>query len=447
MDGAAGRVARRGSVAGDSAARVVGGAADAAVAEAADAAAVDAVAVDATAVAFRRGGPATIAAALTDSRARTLRAFDAYCRALPDLRVPQRGELNLPLWELGHIGWFQEFWTLRNPQWRSGWRAQPGAARAPALRAGADRLYDSSRVSHPSRWSLDLPEAQVTLNELAQQLEATQALLASAADDDASLYFFRLSVLHEDMHWEAAAYMAQSLGIGFDALPGESEGTAAAPRTVTELRFDAMHITLGSDGAGFAFDNELCAHEVPVDAFCIDAQARRWRDVLPFIAAGGYANEALWTEAGNAWRRATGAQSPRHLRLTDDGWQACRFGRWQPLDLDAPACHLTEHEAQAWCRWAGRRLPTEAEWEAAAIHGGDAFRWGEVWEWTASAFTPYAGFVAHPYRDYSAPWFGSRRVLRGASHATPARMRHPRYRNFFTAERNDIFAGLRSCAC
>ncbi len=311
--------------------------------------------VAAAAVAFRRGGPATVAAALTDTRAHTLRAFDAYRRALPDLRVPQRGELNLPLWELGHIGWFQEFWTLRNPQWRRGWQAQPGAPRAPALRAGADRLYDSSRVAHPSRWSLELPDAQATLNELAQQLEATLALLASAADDDASLYFFRLSVLHEDMHREAAVYMAQSLGIAFDALPAATApepapepAPSAAPRAA-DLRFDAMRIMLGSDGGGFAFDNELCAHELTLDAFCIDAQVRRWRDVLPFIAAGGYADEALWTEAGNAWRRATGAQAPRHLRLTDDGWQACRFGRWQPLDLDAPACHPARRSAGARC--------------------------------------------------------------------------------------------------
>jgi EgtB-related family protein len=110
-----------------------------------------------------------------------------------------------------------------------------------------------------------------------------------------------------------------------------------------------------------------------------------------------------------------------------------------------PACHLTAYEAQAWCRWAGRRLPTEAEWERAALIGSSGFEWGQVWEWTAGSFEPYAGFSAHPYRDYSAPWFGSRTVLRGASFMTQPRMRDPRYRNFFKAERNDVPAGFRSC--
>jgi EgtB-related family protein len=107
--------------------------------------------------------------------------------------------------------------------------------------------------------------------------------------------------------------------------------------------------------------------------------------------------------------------------------------------------HLSWYEADAWCRWAGRRLPTEAEWEAAAV-SDPRFAWGEVWEWTASAFAPFVGFAAHPYRDYSRPWFDGRPVLRGASRATSLRMTHPRYRNYFTAERNDIYAGFRSCA-
>jgi EgtB-related family protein len=127
-----------------------------------------------------------------------------------------------------------------------------------------------------------------------------------------------------------------------------------------------------------------------------------------------------------------------------------RFDRWQPLDLKGPAVHLSAFEADAWCRWAGRRLPSEAEWECAAMttpsSAQPSFQWGRVWDWTASAFEPFPGFEPHPYRDYSAPWFGTRRVLRGASAATSPRMAHPKYRNFFTPERDDIFAGFRSCA-
>jgi EgtB-related family protein len=107
------------------------------------------------------------------------------------------------------------------------------------------------------------------------------------------------------------------------------------------------------------------------------------------------------------------------------------------------ALHLSAHEADAWCRWAARRLPTEAEWECAAVTQ-QAFRWGQAWEWTASPFGPYPGFTLHPYRDSSQPWFGTRRVLRGASAATAPAMTHARYRNFYEPHRRDIFAGFRS---
>jgi EgtB-related family protein len=137
---------------------------------------------------------------------------------------------------------------------------------------------------------------------------------------------------------------------------------------------------------------------------------------------------------------------PRDLRRSSTGWQRRRQGAWEDLPLDEAACHLSLHEAEAWCRWAGRRLPTEAEWERAAVTRPDAFRWGDVWEWTASPFRPHPGFAAHPYRDYSAPWFDGRPVLRGASFMTQPRMRHPCYRNFFPAQRNDVPAGFRACA-
>ena len=138
--------------------------------------------------------------------------------------------------------------------------------------------------------------------------------------------------------------------------------------------------------------------------------------------------------------------SAGYLRHEAGTWQHRRHGRWQALALAEAACHLTQHEALAWCRWAGRRLPGEAEWERAALTRPESFRWGDVWEWTASPFQPFPGFAAHPYRDYSAPWFDGRPVLRGASFMTQPRLRHPRYRNYFPAFRNDVPAGFRTCA-
>ena len=119
------------------------------------------------------------------------------------------------------------------------------------------------------------------------------------------------------------------------------------------------------------------------------------------------------------------------------------FDRWLPLDPAQPVVHVNAYEAEAWCLWAGRRLPRAAEWERAATT--TTMSWGgTVWEWTADAFEPYLGFVPGPYRDYSAPWFGDHRELRGGSFATPARMHDARFRNFFLPTRTDVFAGFRS---
>lgn len=392
----------------------------------------------------RHGRRGALGHALRASRADTLATFDAYRRALPGLTVPLRAELNPPLWELGHVGWFQEYWIARNPQRRLGAAADPEVPRANGVRPDADSLYHSGHVAHDARWSLPLPDAEATLADLAVQLESTLALLAEAGDDgDDTLYFFRLALCHEDMHHEAALYMAQGLGVPIDDARWQPAPLPAPPAA---LAFDAGAWRLGHDGDGFAFDNELGAHEVALAPFTIDAQVLRWAEFLPFVDAGGYAQPRWWSDAGARWLRGSGAQAPRFLRRAGCGWQRWRHGRWLDLDPALPACHLSLHEAQAWCAWAGRRLPSEAEWERAAMQRPEALRWGDVWEWTASAFAPYPGFAPHPYRDYSAPWFDGRPVLRGASFATQPRMRHPRYRNYFTAERNDVFAGLRTCA-
>ena len=186
--------------------------------------------------------------------------------------------------------------------------------------------------------------------------------------------------------------------------------------------------------------------------FVIDAQAVRWAEFLPFVEGGGYGQPHWWSAAGAAWRAAQDVdgghdvQMPRYLRRDGAQWQQWRDGQWTALDPREAACHLTLHEAEAWCRWAGRRLPTEAEWECAAGTAGPAFRWGDVWEWTASPFAPFPGFRPHPYRDYSAPWFDGRPLLKGASHCTQPRLRDAKYRNFFAPGRGDVPAGFRSCA-
>jgi len=296
-------------------------------------------------------------------------------------------------------------------------------------------------VPHASRWQLPLPGVAALRESLEDGLHRSLNLLQEGGDTDDALYFFRLVLAHEDMHHEAALYMAQALG-----LPGAPAGWQPRPLVADRvaLCLDAAPFEQGWRGAGFAFDNELGAHTAPVPSSLIDSRVLRWDEYLPFAEAGGYEQARWWSPAGLAWLQGTGLRAPRYLRGTP--WQVQVGDRWQALDMSLPACHLSAFEAEAWCAWAGRRLPTEGEWERAAVQAGSAFAWGDVWEWTASPFEPYAGFVAHPYQDYSAPWFGSRRVLRGASFGTQPRLHHARYRNFFTPDRNDIFAGFRSCA-
>ena len=396
---------------------------------------------------MRHADAGLLAAALQRGRMQLLRLLEAYEKALPDaaLRVPQDASLNLPLWELGHIGWFEEYWLSRFTQRGRGALADPDAPRGASLCANADALYDSSRIAHATRWQQPLADAVATRGYLEQVRQRSLALLAERPADDASLYFFRLVLFHEDMHREAWAYMAQHLGL--DVAAALEVAAPAAVSAAGEWPLPQRQLVMGSSAGGFAFDNELAQHRVDLPATCIDRGCVSWQRYLPFVEAGGYTQRRWWSDAGWAWKAERAA--PRYVQQRRGCWQRRHFGTWSDIDLRQPAVNLSWHEAQAWCRWAGRRLPSEAEWESAATSAaaaGELFEWGQVWEWTASEFAPYPGFVAHPYRDYSQPFFDGRPVLRGGSFAGAARMKHPRYRNYFGADRNDIFAGFRSCA-
>ena len=398
---------------------------------------------------MRKAGPAEIEAALTRGRIQLLSLFDGFERELgPNgLRIAQDAAINLPLWELGHIGWFEEFWLSRNTERGLGLACDPFAPRRASVLPRGDALYDSSNVPHDLRWQLVLPDPAATRSYLAAVREATLTLLRARGTKDNDLYFFRLVLFHEDMHREAWHFMAQQLSIDLGpAMTGRAPRPAVASGS-WDIADGLRHV--GIDNAGFAFDNELCAAKIEVSAFSIDRAPVNLDAFLAFVDDGGYKDDRAWTPAGRDWRRYSGAAHPLHLRRGPDGWERSQFGHWVTIDPAAPAVQLTAHEAEAWCRWAGRRLPTEAEWDTAAklaVEQGEVFEWGEVWEWTASPFKPYSGFVSHPYRDYSLPWFDGRPVLRGGSFATVQHMKHPSYRNFFPVDRSDVFAGFRSCA-
>lgn len=420
--------------------------------------------------------PTVLAAELIATRARSTRI--THDLRGEQLLGPQLAIVNPPLWELGHLAWFQEYWCLRYRE-----AGVPAASTLPQ----ADALYDSARVAHDTRWDLPLPAFDKTRGYQSDVLERVLRRLQREPENSALQYFVQLAIFHEDMHAEAFHYTRQTLGY---ADPFAVTGAARAPhrRASGDAELSGGAFALGAvPDDGFVFDNEKWTHEVQIAPFRIARTAVTNAEYVEFVAAGGYLRRAWWSEEGWAWRAAAGSQAPRYWIKQDNSWRLRRFDQTVLLPPDHPVVHVNWHEAQAYCRFAHRRLPTEAEWEyAAAVDSsvqckrrypwgnelptteranlessgvaevsayadGDAAcgcrqMMGNVWEWTASTFEPYPGFVPDPYQEYSQPWFGTQKVLRGGSFATSRRLMRNTWRNFYTPERNDIFAGLRTCA-
>ncbi len=390
---------------------------------------------------FRNARPQQLADALQDARATTLTLFECLLQAGYDVpsKVPYLATINPPLWELGHTAWFCEWFVLREAQ-----SSHPAAAQRHGLLQCGDDWFDSNTVPHRARWTLALPSAGALKTYCHEVLDRTLDKLGRAAAHDSALYPYRLALAHEDMHGEALWYTMQTLGV---APPPALLRRAPDHTPGVDIGYPGGTLLLGSgNDGGFVFDNERLAHAHHVAPFRIDATLVGNAQYADFVDDGGYQQRQFWSAAGSAWLMQQERSSPRYWERDAGAWRTRRFGHAATLAGGEPVRHVNLYEAQAYCAWAGRRLPTEAEWEYAALSAQPGFHWGQLWEWTASPFEPYAGFEPDAYREYSAPWFGTHQVLRGASFATPARLRSPRFRNFYLPQRDDLFAGFRTCA-
>ena len=385
----------------------------------------------------------------------------------------QHSELMSPLvWDLAHCAHFEELWLVR---------ALGGSGSADRK---LDDLYNAFAHERSERATLELL-TPAEAKRFADDVRGRSLGLLERIDLDANRlsrygFVYGMLVQHEHQHVET---MLQTLQLRKEPYPLDEPAPPQGRPLDGEMQIDGGTFVMGTDDEPWAYDNERRAHEVELAPFRIDRAPVTNAAFAEFVEAGGYDDERLWHPAGWAFRRSESLEQPGYWRREDDGWSRRRFGHFEPLPPGEPVQHVCWYEADAYARWAGKRLPTEAEWERAASSGeqrrypwGDEFGGeanlagarfapaavgsypagasadgveqlvGDVWEWTASDFTAYPGFEAFPYDEYSKVFFGSEyKVLRGGSWATHPLAVRSTFRNWDFPIRRQLFAGFR-CA-
>jgi len=430
-----------------------------------------------------RVDPQAIAERLLEARARTLLIVAPLTDE--ELRLQHDPLMSPILWDLGHIAHFEELWLTRNLDGPIEFVEMPG-------------MYNPFEHPRSKRGALPLPglrECRGIMDEIRGRVLARLATVD--LEDPSPLlhdgYVYNLVLQHEYQHNETILQTLQ-LKQGHPYIPYARyqlpEASPAHPASLREMvRFPGGVVEIGTDDRTVAYDNERPRHRVHVAPFRIDVNPVTNGDFLVFIAAGGYGTREYWSDAGWKWLNESGASAPKYWTLSEDGWVSRVMDREAPVDPSHPVCHVCWYEAEAFARFAGKRLPTEIEWETAASWDPAtgtkrAYPWGDapadhhqanldqlgfgtapvgayrgnvspigcygmigdVWEWTASDFGPWPGYESFPYQEYSEVFFGpDYKVLRGGSWATrPGAVRNT-FRNWDYPIRRQIFSGFR-CA-
>lgn len=387
-------------------------------------------------------------------RSRTLALVDPL--SADDMMLQSMEDASPAKWHLAHTTWFFEEFILRPHQ--SGYVSPDERF---AILFNSYYVQAGPRHARDRRGLISRPGQQAVLDYRRHVEDALLDCLASGSPEIADLV--ELGCHHEMQHQELLVTDLLH-GLSFNPLlPAYKEPEPLPVTSAPDLAFirhDEQLTPVGHDGDGFAFDCETPRHRVFQPGFRMANRAVTNRDWMEFMADGGYATPELWLMDGWAVREKEGWDSPLYWWQQDGEYWSYTLRGPQPVALDAPVVHVSYYEAEAFARWAGARLPTEAEHEIAfrdtPVDGNFADRnqfrplpgtgvWGDVWEWTQSAFSPYPGFrpSAGAIGEYNGKFMINQMVLRGSSCATPAGHSRPSYRNFFPPAAQWQFSGLR----